>query len=106
MKKIKKQFIYQFALRRADNEKKQFIIERETVYTDTKITEEQAYAISQKYGCDVQIVFLGILTPAKKEEIINKEFHSKELIQEYLEVWKTPIEEIKEVTKDGTESIQ
>lgn len=83
-----KQHVYQFALRRADNEKKQFIIETDTVYTDDKFTEQQAQEISKKYQCDLKITYLGVLTPTKKEEIIDIEYHSKDMIEAHIIAWK------------------
>lgn len=79
--------VYQFALRRADNNKKQFIIERDLIYADHKLTREQIEDISVKYYCDVQITYLGQLTPTKKEEIINVEYHTKEMIEENIFNW-------------------
>jgi hypothetical protein len=100
-----KQYVYQIALRRADNEKKQFIIERDMVYTETPITEEQGYNISQKYECDIEITLIGILTPTKKEVVIKKDFNTKEMISKKLVAWKTPLQELKEISKNENNSI-
>ena len=83
-----KQHVYQFALRRADDEKKQFIIETDTVYTENKLTNEQAAEISAKYKCDVKITYIGQLAPTKNEEVITVDYHSKEMIAAKIEEWK------------------
>jgi len=83
-----KDHVYQFALRRADDKKKQFIIETDLVYSDVKLTKEDIMQISEKYSCDVQLTYLGRIIPPKNEEIISIEYHSKEQIEQKLTEWK------------------
>lgn len=87
-----KQHVYQFALRRADNKKKQFIIERELIYSKDKLNEDQMKAISDEHKCDIHLIYLGVLTPSKKEEIMNIEYHTKDMIQLKLDLWHEPQE--------------
>jgi len=82
-----KNHVYQFALRRADNEKKQFIIETDLIYSEEKFTKEDLMQMSEKYECDIQITYLGQLTPPKKEEVLSVEYHSKDQIEQNLTRW-------------------
>jgi len=79
--------VYQFAIRRASDEKKQFIIETDTIYSDVKLTKADLMQISEKYECDVQITYLGKLVPPKNEEVLSVEYHSKEQIEQNLTRW-------------------
>jgi len=83
-----KQHVYQFALRRADDERKQFVIETDTVYTENKLTKEQAEQIADTYKCDVKITYIGVLAPTKNEEVITADYHTKEMIEEKIIEWK------------------
>jgi len=80
-------YVYQFAIRRASDVKKQFVIETDTIYSEEKLTKEDLMQLSEKYECDVQITYLGKLVPPKKEEIISVEYHSKETIEQKLTQW-------------------
>ena len=83
-----KTYVYQFALRRADDEKKQFIIETDLLLREKKFTEEEIKQISEKYKCDVKATCIGTLTPPKEEQEINVEYHSKEMISTIINEWK------------------
>ena len=82
-----REFVYQFALRRADNEKKDFVIERDLILTEKRFDAETLEAISKKNQCDIQVTFLGQLISNKKEEVINIEYHTNEMIEEILNQW-------------------
>jgi len=79
--------VYQFAIRRASDEKKQFIIETDTVYSEVKLKELDLMRMSEQYQCDVQITYLGKLMPPKNEEIISVEYHTKDQIEQKLTQW-------------------
>jgi len=82
-----KSHVYQFALRRADNGKEQFIIEKDLIYTDEKLTREQMQSIADKNMCDVNLTYLGVITSPKKEENINIVYHTQKMIEENLKQW-------------------
>jgi len=92
--------VYQFSIRRASDEKKQFIIETDTIYSDVKLKKEDLMQISEKYECDVQITYLGKLTPPKNEEILSVDYHSKDQIEQKLTQWHNE----KEMEKEYAES--
>jgi len=80
-------YVYQFALRRADNEKKDFVIERDMVFTEKKVTMKTVEKMVNEFKCDVQMTYIGKLTPPKNETVLSKDFHTKEMIESYLEKW-------------------
>jgi hypothetical protein len=89
-----KAFMYQLALRRADDKKKQFIIERDTVLTDVKLTNKDLENIANEHNCDVKAEYLGILTQPKEKDkkTLEAEFHTLQMIEDYIEKWKSPTE--------------
>lgn len=84
---MKKSHVYQLGLRRADDEKKKFIIERDLIFRDIKITEKELQQISDKHKCDVQVVYLGVLAQPKNEETLEIKYHTKDMIQEKIDLW-------------------
>jgi len=82
-----KTHVYQFALRRADDKKQQFIIENDLVYSEDKLSKEDIMLIAEKHRCDIQLTYLGRIVPPKNEEIISIEYHTKEMIQASLDKW-------------------
>ena len=96
---MKYQHVYQLAIRRADDEKKQFIIETDLVYNDEKLSKKFAEEISQGYKCDVKLTYLGRLLESKQDEVIDITYHSKEMIASYVEQWK---EKEREAFVNGT----
>jgi len=82
-----KNHVYQFALRRPDDKKKCFVIETDLVYADEKLSAEVLKEISEKHKCDIKVTYLGVLLPTKKEESISVDYHSKDMIQAYLDAW-------------------
>ncbi len=90
--------VYQFALRRASDKKKQFIIESDLVYTDEKIQQETVNELAEKHKCDIRVTYLGLLKEAKKEEILEATYHTKEMIEKTIFDWK---EEEREAFTNG-----
>ena len=83
------QHIYHIALRKPDDEKRQFIVESDLIVTNEKITFESAKEIADKNNCDIYIQFLGILKPDKKQiEPISIEKYSKDDVKAQIEKWK------------------
>lgn len=93
-----KQHVYQFALRRADDKRKQYVIESDLVYAEQKLTKEFVQEIAEKQKCDIRVTYLGVLTLAKNEEVIDATYHTKEMIEETIFNWKE--QEREEFTKD------
>ncbi len=88
IKKPKKLHVYQLGLRRADDEQEKFILERDLIYRETKVTEEEAKEIATKYKCDVWFTYLGTLVPPKTEELnVKIVFHDESMIQERIAKW-------------------
>ena len=83
-----KTYVYQFALRRADDDKKQFIIETDLLLREKKFKEEEIKAMSEKYKCDMKVTLIGMLTPAKEEQEISIDYHSKDMISSIINDWK------------------
>ena len=52
-------YIYQLAIRRKDDEKRQFIIENDMITTETLLDETLVQDIAEKHKCDVKVTFLG-----------------------------------------------
>jgi hypothetical protein len=80
-------YVYQLAIRKADDQKGQFIIEHDMIKTETMLDEEFAKQTSEKYKCDVQITFLGELTPPEVELKMEAEYHTKEIIEAKINEW-------------------
>lgn len=83
-----KSHVYQFALRRADDKEKKFIIESDLVYTDIKLTQEEVDTIAVKHECDIKVTYLGVLVPTKKEEVLEAQYHTDEMIEKNLLNWR------------------
>ena len=80
--------IYQFALRRADEVKKQFVIESDLVFAKKKLTKEEIQHLADRHACAIRLTYLGVLTPSKKEEYIDAEYHTKDMIEKNINSWK------------------
>ena len=94
-------YVYQLSIRKHDDEKKKFIIETDTIYSDKKLNKEKANEISKKYECDVMLLYLGELKPNIKEnEPIKAEHYTKEDIGKIIERWQ------KEVSDNGSKDLQ
>jgi len=92
-----KQYVYQFSLRKPNDEKKQFIIENDMIFTDDELTETKAKEISEKYKCDVLIQPIGyLITSKEKKEPLHVEYYNKQDIENYLNEWRKP-EKVEEV---------
>lgn len=93
--------IYQFALRRADESKKAFIIERDLMLTGVKLKAKDLEDIATKNKCDIQVTYLGQLThQPKKEEVLNHVYHTKEDIEKYIDKWNVKPMEVKPNAKN------
>ena len=97
-----KEHVYQLAIRRADDKRKQFVIESDLVYSEQKLTKEYVQEIAEKQKCDVRVTYLGVLTKAKNEEILDGVYHTKEMIQDTIFNWKE--KEREAFTNDGLEN--
>lgn len=92
----KRVYVYQLALRRADDTKKQFIIERDMITAEHKLDIEKLEAISKEHSCDVQALYIGTLTmPKEEQQPRNVIFHDKDMIEAKLNEWNSP--KLKEV---------
>jgi hypothetical protein len=80
-------YIYQLALRRKDDEKRQFIIENDMITTETMLDETFVKEIADKYQCDVQVTYLGELISPQVEQILEAEYHTKEMIEQAINEW-------------------
>ena len=104
MKEI--QHVYQLSIRRPDEIRKQFTIERDTIYIPKKLTDEDIKKIAYDHNCDVLLVYLGTLTPPKKQEIFEQNYYDQEEIERYIIKWKSPIDKIKEEGEKEEDDIQ
>ena len=96
-----KQYVYQLSVRKPDHEKKKFIIETDTVYSEKKLNQESAEEISKKYFCDVMLLYLGELKPEKiEQEPIKSEYYTKKQIVKIIEKWE------KESSENGSQDLQ
>lgn len=93
--KPKKLYIYQLALRRADNEKQQFIIERDLITAAKKFYQKDIDQMSKKHKCDVQVQFIGIMEPSQEEITLNGVYHTEKAIEAKLNEWNQPKQEVK-----------
>lgn len=80
-------YIYQLALRRKDDDKRQFIIENDMITTETLLDESFVKEISEKYKCDVKVTLLGELISTEVEVILESEYHTKEMIEAAINEW-------------------
>ena len=96
-----KTHVYRFALRRASQQHKQYLIEKDTIYTENKLTQKQINKISKQYKADIQTTYLGVLTPPKKESKLDSNYYTKEQISEQIIIWKTPLNQIKEEVENN-----
>lgn len=85
---MKSSHVYQFAVRKSDDLKKQFIIEHDIVCSEHKLTKEDLEKVSKKYFCDVKVTYLGVLKPPVEEELLEVDFHTKEMYDELIAKWK------------------
>jgi hypothetical protein len=79
--------LYQLALRRLDNEQKQYIIEHDMITIEKEIDQSIIKEIANRYQCDVQATFIGDLIESETEIVIDATYHTKEMIQKQLEIW-------------------
>ena len=80
-------YIYQLAIRRKDDEKRQFIIENDMITTETLLNETFVQDIAEKHKCDVKVTFLGELIAPQIEQVLEKEYHTKEMIEATINEW-------------------
>jgi hypothetical protein len=80
-------YVYNLALRRADHEKKQYIIEHDMITTESLIDSIFAKEISDKYQCDVRIQYIGQLQESQEDTYIDSNYHTEEMIQNTLQEW-------------------
>lgn len=97
MSKPKKQYLYQLSIRRADDIRKQFSIESDSIISNRKFTKEDAEEIAQNFGADVLIVFLGELIPPKEKNLESFDIRhfSKEEIEEHTKKWNRSEEHVR-----------
>jgi hypothetical protein len=79
--------VYQLAVRKADDSKRQFIIEHDMITTEEQLTQEFVDQTSEKYQCDVSLIYLGELIAPDVEVKLEKEFHTKEMIEIKINEW-------------------
>jgi len=88
-----RQYVYQFSVRKPDEELKKFRIETETIYSNKEFTQSMLDEMSKKYECDVMMLPIGILLTTKKEkELMKSEFYSEKDIQKFIDKWNKKVE--------------
>jgi len=80
-------YVYQLALRRKDDEKRQFIIENDMITTETLLDELFVKEVADKHKCDVKVTYLGELIAPEVEQILEAEYHTKEMIEAIINEW-------------------
>lgn len=80
-------YVYQLAIRKSSDEKKQFIIEHDMITSEKKLDQEFVDETSEKYECDVQLTFLGELIAPDEAIEFQKEFYTKEQIADLVQKW-------------------
>ena len=80
-------YVYQLALRRKDDEHKKFIIENDMITTETLLDESFVQEVAKKHKCDVKVTFLGELIAPEVEQILEAEYHTKEMIETIINEW-------------------
>ena len=85
MKKV--EYVYQLSLRRANNKTKRFEIETDTIISKRKFEQKDIDTMGETFKCDVIVMYIGVLTPTSKENVLETKYHSKEVIEKYLEKW-------------------
>jgi len=80
-------YVYQLAIRKADDEQRQFIIEHDMITTEQQLTQEFVDQTSEKYQCDVSLTYLGTLIEPDVEEKLQKEYHTKDMIETKINQW-------------------
>lgn len=83
-----KKYIYQLAVRKADQEKKQYIIEHDIVISEKIFNDLDAQEMKNKYECDVQLVYLGELYESEQEIIIDAIYNDHDMIEKQINEWK------------------
>jgi len=80
-------YVYQLAVRKANDEKRQFVIEHDMITTEEQLTQEFVDETSKKYECDVSLTYLGELIAPDIEVKMEKEYHTKDMIETKINEW-------------------
>lgn len=80
-------YVYQLAVRKANDEKRQFVIEHDMITTEEKLTQDFVNQTSKKYECDVSLTYLGELIAPEDEVKYEKEYHTKDMIETKINEW-------------------
>lgn len=80
-------YVYQLALRRKDDEQKKFIIENDMITTESLLDESFVKEVSEKHKCDVKVTYLGELISPEVEQVLEAEYHTKEMIEAIINEW-------------------
>ena len=80
-------YVYQLAIRKANDEKRQFIIEHDMITTEEQLTQEFVDQTSEKYQCDVSLTYLGELIEPEVEQKLEKEYHTQDMIESKINDW-------------------
>ena len=80
-------YVYKLAIRKANDEKRQFIIEHDMITTEEQLTQEFVDQTSEKYQCDVSLTYLGELIEPEVEQKLEKEYHTQEMIESKINDW-------------------
>lgn len=63
--------IYHLSLRRADDERRQFVIEHDMITTEELLDDDFVKKVSDKYQCDVKLDYLGELITPQSDIILD-----------------------------------
>jgi len=80
-------YVYQLAIRKSNDEKKQFVIEHDMITSEKKLDQQFVNETSEKYQCDVKLTYLGELIPPDQTIEYQMEYYTKEQIAEYIQKW-------------------